>query len=88
LAYAIEIRDPRGAAPGRKRLRLIPRQLGDWHDLQAAGELIATNPRARAIVGELHARAAVLEARFQEQWKRNFGPRVRERLRSWAKAGT
>ena len=88
LRYAIEIRDPEGAAPWLKRLRLIQRQLGDWHDLQAAGELIATNPRARAIVGELHARAAVLEARFQEEWKRNFGPRVRERLRSWAKAGT
>jgi CHAD domain-containing protein len=82
--YAREIRDPDGAAPWLKRLRFIQRQLGDWHDLQAASDFIAEHPRARAIVRELHARAAVLEARFHVQWQKTFGPRTREQLRAWA----
>lgn len=88
LRYAIEIRDPDGAGPWLKRLRLIQSQLGDWQDLQAATDLIAKHPRAGAIVRELHARAAVLEARFQHQWRRNFGPRTRQRLRVWAASVT
>jgi CHAD domain-containing protein len=88
LRYAIEIRYPDGAEPWLKRLRLIQRHLGDWQDLQAAADLIAPHPRARAIVGELNTRAAVLAARFQHHWQRHFGPRVRQRLRAWAKEQT
>lgn len=88
LRYAIEIRDPDGAEPWLKRLRLIQRHLGDWQDLQAATGLIARHPRAGAIVRALQARGAKLEARFHQQWQRHFGPRTRERLRAWAKAQT
>ena len=86
LRYAIEIRDPDGAEPWLKRLRQLQCQLGDLHDLQVAASLIAAHPRAASALGQLHARAAVLEARFQLQWRRNFGPRIRMRLIVWARA--
>ena len=88
LRYAIEVLNPDGAEPWLKRLRQLQAQLGDLHDLQVAASLIAAHPRAAAALSELHWRAAILEARFQQQWRRNFGPRVRQRLLAWAKAET
>lgn len=85
LRYAIEVLEPAGAEFWLNRLRRLQGQLGELHDLQVAAELIAALPGARPVAGELRARAAVLEARCQRQWQRNFGPRVRQRLLAWAK---
>ena len=85
LRYAIEVLEPAGAEFWLNRLRRLQGQLGALHDLQVAAELIAALPGARPVVGELRARAAVLESGCLRQWQRNFGPRVRRRLLAWAK---